>query len=139
MSPGRGPYRLFPDFIGSPPAREGRRADDRRRALSGPGYRAQRLRVRGTLFHHARPHEAEPGPVGALVIAVVEPAERALLVASAGGSLAPPTGLGATGEPAVDLAAVAAPADIEDDVAPAASALSEAVVHGARICANAGR
>ena len=91
------------------------------------------------MFRHARGDEAEPGPVGALVIAVVEPAERALLVASAGGSLAPPTGLGATGEPAIDLAAVAAPADMEDHAAPAASALSKAVVHGARPCANAGR
>lgn len=130
---------VFFEFIGSPPAPEGRRADDRRRALSGPGYRAQRLRVRGTLFRHARRKEEAPGPVGALVIAVVEPAERALLVAGAGGSLAPPPGLGATGEPAVDLAAVAAPADIENHVTPAASALSKAVVHDARPCANAGR
>lgn len=139
VSAGRGPYRLFPDFIGSPPAAEGQRADDRRRALDGLGHRAQRHPVWGTLFRHARGDEAEPGPVGALVITVVESTQRALLVAGAGGSLAPPAGLGATGEPAVDLAAVAAPADMEDHAAPPASVLPKALIQRARIGANAGR
>jgi hypothetical protein len=139
VSAGRGQYRLFPDFIGSPPAIEGQRADDRRRALDWPGHRAQRHPARGTLFHHARRDEEEPGPVGALVIAVVEPAERALLVAGAGGSLAPPAGLGATREPAIDLAPVAAPADVEDHAAPPASVPSKALIHHARMGANAGR
>ena len=139
VSAGRGQYRLFLDFIGSPPATEGQRADDRQRALSGPGHRAQRHPVWGTLFRHARGDEAEPGPIRALVITVVESTERALLVAGAGGSLAPPPGFGATPEPAIDLPAVAASADVEHHAAPPAPALPKAVVHCARICANAGR
>ena len=132
-------YRLFPDFIGSPPARQGRRAGDRRRALVGPGHRAQRHLPRGTLFRHACGHEPEPSPIHTLVVTVVEPAERALLVASARRTLTSPARFGAALEPAVDLAAVAASADMEDDTAPPASGLPKAVVHGARMCANAGR
>ena len=127
------------DSIGSPPAALGWRTDDRRRALSGPGHHAHRQLPRGTLFRHAHRDEPESGPVGALVITVVEPAERARLVARARGTLAPPTGFGATLEPAVDLPAVAAAADMEDHAAPTAPALPKAVVHRARTCANAGR
>ena len=70
------------------------------------------------------------------VVTVVEPAEWARLVAGTRRALTSPAGLGATGEPAVDLAAVAAPADMEDHAAPPASTLPKAVVHCARICAN---
>ena len=125
--------------ISSPSAAEGRRAGHRLRAFDWPGYRAQRHPAGGTLFRHARCNEAQPGPVRALVVAVVEPAERTRLVAGTGRSLTPLAGLDSTGEAAVDLAPVAMPAHIEDLAAPPASVLPKARFHGARTCANAGR
>jgi hypothetical protein len=50
-----------------------------------------------------------------------------------------PAGLAAAGEPTADLAAVAAPAHVEDRPAPPASSLPQALVPRARECANAGR
>jgi hypothetical protein len=66
------------------PATERRRTGDQRHLLGWRRHRARRPVGRGTLIRHARRDELEPGAVGALVIAMVEPAQLTGLVAGPG-------------------------------------------------------
>jgi hypothetical protein len=120
------------------PAAGIRGAGDRRR-YGERGHLARRRRARGTLIRHAPWNQLETRAIGALVIAVVEPSQFTGLMASAGGAQRPPARFRAARGVAVDLTAITAPAQVEDDAASPASCLPKALVHRARVAANAGR
>lgn len=117
------------------------------RGRAGGDHRHRRARRRrqdrgtradgGTLIRHASERGPSASAVGTIAIAVIESPLGAALVAGVGLTAGPPSSLTAAHGAAVDLAAVAAAADVEDLPAVAATCLaqgSRAVGHDARPC-----
>jgi hypothetical protein len=111
-----------------------------RRARQGRGRRRLRRRVRGECV--GRPGAAgslipHAGPVGALMVAMIEPAFHALTMAPAGGAGRDlPRGAAAGGR-AVGVAAITGRADGKQPVAPSADLLAKRRVHAVGAAARA--
>jgi hypothetical protein len=125
-------------FIGRAPAAAVHGAGDRRR-YGGRDHLGRERGAGGTLIRHAGGQELEASAVGALVIAVVQPSQLTGLVAGAGGPQRPPARFPAALQAAVDLAAIATPAQVEQLPAAPTPVLSKALDHRTRVSANAGR
>jgi hypothetical protein len=88
-------------------------AGHRRHQVAEPGQLGGSDRGQGTLIRHAA-SKPQPGPVGALVIAVVLTAQLTRLVASPGLAQASTPCLATAARTAVDLAPIALAAEVED-------------------------
>jgi hypothetical protein len=73
------------------------------------------------------------------MVAVIEPSQFTGLMPGASRPQAPPARLETAHGAAVDLAAIVAPAQVEELAASSTSTLPKALVHRARESANAGR